>query len=75
MPVVAMAVGQIPEQVEDSVTGFLVLPGDPEAMAQLVVKLLEDEALRRRLSENVAMDACRRFDMNQLVEEYLRLYE
>lgn len=74
MPVVAAAAGGIPEQVEDGVTGFLVPPGDAEAMAEATIALLTDDALRMRLGRNAAEDAQRRFDLNRQVEEYLEWY-
>jgi glycosyltransferase involved in cell wall biosynthesis len=36
-PVVATRVGSLPEVVEDGRTGFLVNPGDPEALAKAVI--------------------------------------
>src|ERR671937_549308 len=48
-PVVASAVGGIPELVEDGVTGFLVEPGDVAGLRQAIERLLADPALRRRL--------------------------
>jgi len=73
-PVVATAVGGIPEQVEDGVTGFLVAPGDAEAMADAVVALLTNGALQKRLGENAAEDARKRFDLEQQVNEYIEWY-
>jgi glycosyltransferase involved in cell wall biosynthesis len=43
-PVVATAVGGVPEVVEDGVTGFLVPPGDSLALGAAVVRLLADPA-------------------------------
>jgi glycosyltransferase involved in cell wall biosynthesis len=40
-PVVATRVGGIPEVVEDGVTGRLVAPGDPRALAGAVLEVLE----------------------------------
>jgi glycosyltransferase involved in cell wall biosynthesis len=74
-PVVATAVGGIPEQVEDGVTGFLVPPGDAEAMAAAVVALLADEALRKRFGENAAQEARKRFDLDRQVNEYIEWYQ
>lgn len=48
-PVVASRVGGVPEAVEDGKTGFLVAPGDAEALAEALGRLLEDGALRERL--------------------------
>jgi glycosyltransferase involved in cell wall biosynthesis len=50
-PVVASAHGGLVEIVQDGVTGFLVPPSDPPALAAAIVKLAEDPALRRRLGD------------------------
>ena len=44
-PVVASNVGGIPEMIEDGVTGLLVPPHDPPALAAAVVRLLRDHPL------------------------------
>jgi glycosyltransferase involved in cell wall biosynthesis len=46
--VVATTVGGLPEAVDDGVTGLLVPPADPPALARALVKLLAapDEAQR-----------------------------
>src|SRR5919204_317102 len=47
-PVVASAVGGIPEFVEDGVTGLLVEPGDVAGLRAAIERLLADPELRRR---------------------------
>ncbi len=49
-PVAATAVSAIPELVADGVTGTLVPPGDPAAMAAAITRLVSDPALRARLA-------------------------
>jgi glycosyltransferase involved in cell wall biosynthesis len=44
LPVVATRVGAIPDMVDDGVNGYLVNPGDPQALAQALCKLLADPA-------------------------------
>lgn len=48
-PVVATTVGGLPEMVEHGKTGYLVPPKDERALADAIVKLLKDGALRREL--------------------------
>jgi glycosyltransferase involved in cell wall biosynthesis len=49
-PVVASRVGGIPDLVEDGRNGLLVEPGDTEALADALVRVLSDRALAERLS-------------------------
>jgi len=51
-PVVATAVGGIPEMVEHGRTGYLVPPRNVEALADAIVRLLKDSSLRRRFGLN-----------------------
>ena len=49
LPCVATRVSAIPELIEDGVNGLLVPPGDPDALAEGIARLLGDPDLRRRL--------------------------
>ena len=73
-PVVASAVGGIPEQVVEGRTGFLVPVGDRHSMAEKIITLLEDEDIRAQMGLQAAADAARRFELERMVEEYLALY-
>jgi glycosyltransferase involved in cell wall biosynthesis len=50
-PVVADAVGQYAEYVQDGVSGLLSAAGSPETMAAAALRLLDDRDLARRLAE------------------------
>ncbi|MCK9298783.1 MAG: glycosyltransferase family 4 protein [Methanoculleus sp.] len=50
-PVVVTDVGSLPEVVDDGVTGYIVPPRDPAALAAAIVSLLEDPAACRRMGE------------------------
>ncbi len=76
-PVVATAVGGIPEQVRTEgpgATGALVAPGDAAGMAAAIERLLENDAARRKMGESATADARDRFDLRSQVETYLGWY-
>lgn len=75
VPVVATAVGGIPEQVADEETGFLVAPGDDGAMAARTRQLIEDAALQRSMAEQAVASARQRFDARRMTRDYLQWYE
>jgi glycosyltransferase involved in cell wall biosynthesis len=51
LPVVATAVGGLPQQVEDGETGFLVPRRDPAALASAIARVLADRPLARQMGE------------------------
>jgi glycosyltransferase involved in cell wall biosynthesis len=53
-PVVATRVGGVPEVVHDDVNGLLVPSGSPEALADALARLVDDEQLRQRLADAAA---------------------
>jgi glycosyltransferase involved in cell wall biosynthesis len=73
-PVVATAVGGIPEQVEDARTGFLVPAGDAKALAARLVQMLSDDALRQNMGVQAAEAARCRFDLCHQADIYLDWY-
>jgi glycosyltransferase involved in cell wall biosynthesis len=70
-PVVATAVGGIPEQIIDGKTGRLTPAGDAEAMAQAVASLLEDDQLRRALGAKAGQQARQHFGRDRMIGDYL----
>lgn len=79
-PVVATAVGGIPEQVDslhagaECPTGALVAPGDAEALAESVARIIEDGPLREKLAGNASYTATQRFDLSRQADAYLSWY-
>jgi glycosyltransferase involved in cell wall biosynthesis len=69
-PVVATRVGGLPEVVDDGVTGLLVPPGDPAALAAALERLLADPGLARGLGEAGRRRAAERFDAARMAAEY-----
>ncbi|MCI0564893.1 MAG: glycosyltransferase family 4 protein [Nitrososphaera sp.] len=52
VPVIATAVGGVPEVIESGESGILVSAGKPEAIAEAVLALYRDELTRNRIAEN-----------------------
>ena len=50
-PVIATAVGGVPEVVRDGENGLLVPPGDPGALGAAIARFLDDDELRARLAD------------------------
>jgi glycosyltransferase involved in cell wall biosynthesis len=75
LPVVASAVGAIPEVVADGLTGLLVPPGDPAATAGTLARVLTDPALRERLSRAAAARARETFDVERMIDTYASWFE
>lgn len=73
-PVVATSTGGIPELVRDGVTGLLVPPRDPPALAAAILRLLRDPALRSQLSSAAAEFVRDRGSAERMVEETIAVY-
>ena len=61
LPVISTGVGAIPDFVKDGEDGFLIPPRDPAALADRIIRLLDDEPLRLRMSARVRERAPREF--------------
>ena len=68
VPVVATDVGQVGAMVDDGVTGHLVAPRDPAALADALRLVLTDPAHRRALGEAGRARAEERFDLRTTVD-------
>lgn len=73
-PVVASAVGGIPELVEDGVSGLLVPPGDVTALRAALDRLLGDSVLRRRMGRAARRRVAELCARENVAEATLRAY-
>jgi glycosyltransferase involved in cell wall biosynthesis len=90
VPVIATAVGGIPEQIRsgrgpgtdpsvrtfsaEEATGLLTPPGDAAAMAAAIDGLCDEPSNRFRLGRNAACDAAIRFDLDRQADTYIKWF-
>jgi glycosyltransferase involved in cell wall biosynthesis len=74
LPVVASAVGGVPEMVVDGETGYLVAPGDDRALGAALARLVADPDLRRRMGAAGRARVQERFDLPGFRAAHLALY-
>ena len=75
MPVVASNAGGLPEVVDHGATGFL---HDPDHIAGFVassLRLLGNEKLRRTMGRRARRGAIERFDPEEMVGRYIKVYD
>jgi glycosyltransferase involved in cell wall biosynthesis len=74
VPVVASAVGGLPEVVDHGITGFLHPPDDIAGMAGSLLRLLGDERLRDEMGAAGRRVAADRFTAERIVPLYEAAY-
>jgi glycosyltransferase involved in cell wall biosynthesis len=73
-PVVATAVGGIPEVIEDGVNGFLVPAKAPQLLAEKIVQLLKEDDLRTSFSQNAIRTIREHFSLKEMVRKVEEIY-
>jgi glycosyltransferase involved in cell wall biosynthesis len=73
-PVVASAVGGIPDLIDDGFNGLLVPAGDPAALARAIARLLDDPPLAAAMGRAARATIASRFTAERSVETLGRLY-
>jgi glycosyltransferase involved in cell wall biosynthesis len=75
VPVVASAVGGLPEVIEHGRTGFLHPPDDLAGMAASGLAVLDDDELRTRITGEARRTVAQRFCTDVVVPRYEACYE
>ncbi len=75
LPVVATSVGSIPEVIADGLSGFLVPPGDPGALAERLGCLTGNPALRREMGRQGRKFVEEKHDIDKLNRRLVEIYE
>ncbi len=75
VPVVASNIGGLPEVVEHGVTGFLHDPRSTDGFVSSVLRLLGNERLRRSMGKRARQTARERFNVDDIVDQYVKVYD
>jgi len=73
-PIVATNVGGIPEIIKNGTDGILVEPDNPKALAEALVKVLQNDTYRLSLANNGYMTALNRFSAEKTGASYEALF-
>ena len=75
LPVIATCAGALPEIIEDGITGTLVAPGNPEALANAICDGLEDTEKMARMAERGREQARQLFSWDVTARRLIDIYE
>ena len=74
VPAITSDVGGLPEVNHDNKTGFIIKPNDPQSLADLIVKLYNNEKLRKDLGLNARDMVVEKYEWKNSVEKMINIY-
>lgn len=74
LPIITTNVSVIPTIVEEGKNGFLIEPGDTEALKDKLIYLLKNPDLRKTMSSNNRKKAAERFDIAIAVQKLKQIF-
>ena len=74
IPVAATAVGGVTDIIRHDENGFLVSPGDTDALSETLTRLCESKQLRKELGAAGRKDVEKRFNSSRMVKKYEDVY-
>lgn len=75
LPVVSTDVACIPETIRDGVEGFLIKPGDIQALADRILQLLTDEPLRQKMGQDSRLRFLECYTYERFAERMKSVFE
>ena len=73
-PVVTTNVGEFPLLVEKTGCGLAVPPNNPKALADAIIKILESNKLRKKMSKN-ALKMAEKLSWDRIAKMHIKVYE
>jgi glycosyltransferase involved in cell wall biosynthesis len=74
-PVIGSNTGGIPDIIEDGVNGLLVTPGDPQALADAIIRILENPDLAERFRKAGQETVRDRFSWDVITDQFVEVYQ
>lgn len=75
LPVITTPVGGIPDVAVDGENMLLFQPGNTNALSQLLIKLISDESLRKKISEASLEFSRNKFSLDTIINELVIIYK
>lgn len=74
VPIVASKIGGVPDVVKDGENGLLIPPRDSKALADVIIYLLENENVRKKMGKN-GREKVKNYSWERIVEETEKVYK
>ena len=74
IPVVSTTIGSIPELIEDGKEGLLVPERNESALAQAIIKLIDNPSLRQEMGKKGREKILREFNIKTQVNKLLEIW-
>jgi L-malate glycosyltransferase len=75
IPSITSNVGGLPEVNKDQLTGFIIPPNNPEILANKIINLYENEALRKKMGNNARVRVVNQFNWSNNIKQMLNIYK
>lgn len=73
-PIISTNISGIPYAVTDQINGYLIKPGDIEALAEKIMVLLTNDELKQKMGEENLQKA-KQFDWNEIAKKTVQIYQ
>lgn len=74
-PVIVTSVGGLPELVENGITGLIIPPDNPEALAEAAIQLLQNDLLRQEMGERAFDTVQEKHSWNSIAQKTRIIYQ
>jgi len=74
LPIIATAVGGLPDLVQDGINGLLITAGKAEELAGAITHLIHNEPLRRSMEKESIRRAVEQFEIENHVQDLVSIY-